>query len=187
MPVVVKGLADLKRRLNKITPDLYKQMNKDIAAVMIPVRNVARSYVPEPPLSGWAANSGTWASRRYDTTIIRKGIYYSIGKTKPNRSGFRSSYYVGNASAAGAIYETAKKPQMWVGPHGPAGKKFSHSFNPNAGAQFLNAMGGNVKGSGNKSGRLIYRSWAEQNGKVVPAVIKAINQIALAFNARKPL
>jgi hypothetical protein len=185
MPVEVKGLASLKSRLKKITPDLYKQMNKDIAAVMIPVRNVARSYVPEPPLSGWAANSGAWGSRRYDATIIRKGIYYSIGKTKPNQKGFRSLYYVGNSSAAGAIYETAKKPQVWVGPSGPAGKKYSHSSNPKAGQQFVDAMG-EVRGTEGKSGRLIYRSWAEQNGKVIPAVIKAINTTVRKFNDKKP-
>ena len=187
MPVVVKGLASLKSRLRKITPDLYKEMNKDIAAVMIPVRNIARGYVPDPPLSGWAADSGAWATRRYDAAIIRKGIYYSTGKTRPNQSGFRSLYYVGNASAAGAIYETAKKPQPWVGPKGTAGKKYSHSRNPNAGQQFIDALQGEVRGAEGKSGRLIYRSWAEQNGKVVPAVIKAINTVALKFNAKKPL
>lgn len=185
MPIVVKGLGKMKSRLRKITPDLYKEMNKSIALVMLPVRNNARAYVPNSPLSGWSASTGSWASRHYDKGVIKKGIYYSIGKSKPNDRGFRSLYYVGNSTAAGAIYETARNPQPWVGPKGPASKKYSHSRNPKAGSQFIEAMGGQVKGvSEKKTGRLIYRSWAEQNGKVVPAVVKAINSVALKFNAK---
>lgn len=163
MPVEVKGLANLKRNLNKYTPDLYKEMNKEIKAVMIPVRNKARGFVPSTALSGWVHGTGRWETKKYDPTIIKKSIYYSQGKTKSMRNGWRSAYYVANGSAAGAIYEVAKVA------HSPQGQHFIDSM-------------GDRTGAGKKNGRLIYRAWAQDNSHVIPAVIKAINTTTIRFN-----
>ena len=83
-----------------------------------------------------------------------------------------------NNSRAGAIYEGAGRNgaqgQPWVGPNGPASKKFSHSRNPKAGAQFIAAMpelSGSLKGRG----RLIFRAWAENKGVAEGIVNKAIS------------
>jgi len=57
-------------------------------------------------------------------------------------------------------------------------------LNPAAGRQFIGGAGGqaNMKGAGKSKGRAIYRAWAEDNGRIVPAVLKAINYTATKFN-----
>jgi hypothetical protein len=99
-----------------------------------------------------------------------------------------------NKSALGAIIETAgrKNPggQPWVGPgKSVAQKRYSHSVNPGAGAQFNKNLGpiyGKKKtsGIGDKRGRLIYRAWDETNGKVLAAYFKAVQNTTAKFNKR---
>jgi hypothetical protein len=193
MPIEVKGLASTQKAMRQFTPDVYKKMNSEISAVMLPVRNEARSYVPLKVLSGWTNQRGIWAQtdRTYNAATIKKGIVYRRGRSKANQSGFQSSYRIVNTTAAGAIYETAgrKNPsgQPWVGAKGVAGKRFSHSDNPQAGLRFINSMGGQLVGSEKQKGRLIYRAWAKQNGKVMPAVIHSINSAIREFNRRAVL
>jgi hypothetical protein len=188
MPVELKGLANTQKAMRKFTPGLYQTMNAQISAVMLPVRNEARSYVPLRVLSGWQNQTGVWAlsDRTYDAVTIKKGIVYRRGRTKANDKGFRSSYRIVNTTAAGAIYETAgrKNPggQPWVGAKGKGGGSYSHSDNPQAGIRFINSLGGQLVGGGKFKGRLIYRAWAKQNGKVIPAVINAINYATTEFN-----
>jgi len=188
MPVELKGLGNTQRAMRKFTPDLYKKMNAEISAVMLPVRNEARDYVPFKVLSKWQNQTGVWAAsdRTYDVGTIKKGIVYRRGRTKANDKGFRSSYRIVNSTAAGAIYETAgrKNPagQPWVGAKGKGGGSYSHSDNPQAGLRFINSMGGQLVGGGKFKGRLIYRAWAKQNGKVIPSVINSINNAIIEFN-----
>ena len=188
MPVELKGLGNTQRAMRKFTPDLYKKMNAEISAVMLPVRNEARDYVPFKVLSKWQNQTGIWAAsdRTYDAGTIKKGIVYRRGRTKANDKGFRSSYRIVNSTAAGAIYETAgrKNPagQPWVGAKGKGGNSYSHSDNPQAGLRFINSMGGQLVGGGKFKGRLIYRAWAKQNGKVIPSVINSINSAIMEFN-----
>jgi hypothetical protein len=174
--------------MRKFTPDLYKKMNSEISAVMLPVRNEARNYVPLKTLSGWQNQTGVWAlsDRTYDALTIKRGIVYRRGRTKANDKGFRSSYRIVNTTAAGAIYETAgrKNPsgQPWVGAKGKGGNTYSHSDNPRAGLRFINSLGGQLVGADKFKGRLIYRAWAKQNGKVIPSVINSINNAIMDFN-----
>jgi hypothetical protein len=190
MPVEIKGLGNTQKAMRQFTPDLFKKMNKEISAVMIPVRNEAREYVPLSVLSGWTNQRGIWAltDRTYNAATIKKGIVYRRGRSRANESGFQSSYRIVNTTAAGAIYETAgrKNPsgQPWVGAKGAAGKRYSHSDNPRAGLRFINSMGGQLVGGGKTKGRLIYRAWAKENGKVIPSVIKSINSAITEFNRR---
>jgi|VirMetMinimDraft_7_1064189.scaffolds.fasta_scaffold175386_1 hypothetical protein len=188
MPVELKGLANTKRALKEFAPDLYKQMNDELKAIMLPTRNEARGYVPFKQVSGWMNQHGTWENRVFDSAAVKKGIVYTQGKSKVNEAGFQSSYIVYNKTAAGAIYETAGRAnpsgQPWVGRKGIAGKKYSHSSNPKAGMQFINSMGGQLVGGGKTKGRLIYRAWAHQNNKAIPAGIKAINKAITEFNRR---
>jgi hypothetical protein len=179
--------------MRKFTPDLYKKMNSEISAVMLPVRNEARDYVPFKVLSKWQNQTGVWADtdRAFDAATVKKGIVYRRGRTKANDKGFRSSYRIVNTTPAGAIYETAgrKNPsgQPWVGAKGKGGGSYSHSDNPQAGLRFINSMGGQLVGAGKFKGRLIYRAWAKQNGKVIPAVINSINSAITEFNKRAKL
>jgi len=188
MPVELKGLANTQKAMRKFTPGLYQRMNSEISAVMLPVRNEARGYVPLKSLSGWMNQTGIWADtdRKFDSLTVKKGIVYRRGRTKVNDKGFRSSYRIVNTTAAGAIYETAgrKNPsgQPWVGAKGKGGGSYSHSDNPQAGLRFINSLGGQLVGSDKQRGRLIYRAWGKQNGKVIPAVINSINYAIMEFN-----
>jgi hypothetical protein len=174
--------------MRKFTPGLYQRMNANISAIMLPVRNEARDYVPFKVLSKWQNQTGVWADtdRTFDALTVKKGIVYRRGRTKANEQGFRSSYRIVNKTPAGAIYETAgrKNPsgQPWVGAKGKGGSRYSHSDNPQAGLRFINSMGGQLVGTDKFKGRLIYRAWAKQNGKVIPAVINSINSAIMEFN-----
>ena len=67
-----------------------------------------------------------------------------------------------------------------------------NSLNPNAGRQFLEPLGplygsrGNIDprfGNTDQRGRLIYRAWAEDQGRAAHAVNLAINIAVAQFNA----
>jgi hypothetical protein len=41
-----------------------------------------------------------------------------------------------------------------------------------------------MKGEGKQKGRLIYRAWYEESGKVIPAVANAIESVTKEFNKK---
>ena len=196
MSVKLDGVKETLRAIRKIDPELLKEMNKEIKGVMIPIRDKARGYAPTAAPGGlynWdegkyttkitARNSAFRnlnddGSRRrfplYQAEVARKGIYYTAAPSKRNRNGWSSRYIVANASASGAIYETA-------GRKNPGGDPKSRSNNRGAGANFMNRMGP-LYGDGASRGRMIFRAWAEDQGKAQAAVVKAIQNTIAAFN-----
>ena len=64
---------------------------------------------------------------------------------------------------------------------------FSNSNNPNAGKQFINSLGGDLVGIEKQRGRALYRAWAEDQGRVYPLVVKAIERVATRFNRETEL
>lgn len=203
MPAKVQGALEFRKALKKFEPELAKQSQKEIAGLLKKVVSKARGFVPsEAPLSGWGNNVGLWAGdRTYNSGMIKRGIGYSTTPSKPNKRGFRSLAAIFNKNAAGAIYETAgrKSPQGQppakrtvafrngqVIPAWQTGKDINTSANPNAGKQFINAMGPmyvakRQAGQGGRvsrkmNGRLIFRAWGEDQGRTNAAVIKAIEK-----------
>lgn len=177
MPVEFAGVNELRKALKQYAPDLDKALKKELKGIAEPLVTKARGYAPAvAPLSNWGRDGGRFPS--YNGALVKSGIRFSTARSKKNNRGFSSSIRIVNATAAGAIYETAgrKNPfgQPWVGPAGPAGKKYSHSINKYAGRDFIAAMGGEMKGKGQDKGRLIYRAWAEDQGKTQDAIIKAV-------------
>jgi hypothetical protein len=177
MPVEFAGVNELRKALKEYAPDLDKALKKELVGLAKPIVNKARGYAPAvPPLSNWGKGAGRFPS--YNAQTVKSGIRFSTAKSKKNNRGFSSSVRIVNATAAGAIYETAgrKNPfgQPWVGPKGPAGKRYSHSPNKYAGRDFIAAMSGEMKGKGMDKGRLIYRAWEEDQGKTQDAMIRAI-------------
>jgi hypothetical protein len=190
MPVNVTGVKQLQKALNKVEPDLNKQMSKDIKTAMLIVRDKARGYLPQQNevLSGWGKGTASIETIRdpkrlfppYDYSLAKSKIAYSAGQNKSNNKGFRASFYVYNNSRSGAIFETAGRLNK------PRGNK---SLNPNAPEQFNSAaeMLSSMKGQGMQKGRLIYRAWFEESNKVIPAVVKAIDTVATDFNKKTQL
>lgn len=204
MPVEIDNAVELRKALKEYTPELAKATQKEIASHLRKVVNRARGFVPaESPLSGWANPVGEWEYRAFNADVIRRGINYSATPSKPNRRGFRSLATIFNKSAAGAIYETAgrknplgqppaKRTIGWSGGRfgkgeltqvWESGKTINRSANPNAGKQFINALPPLVDSQQSNSagrrtrktkGRLMFRAWAEDQGRTTAAVVKAI-------------
>jgi hypothetical protein len=146
---------------------------------------------------------------KYDQTEAKRGVKYSTTPSRPNRSGFVSLARIINGSAGGAIYETSgrKNPNGQPSQASTRGKfsdyidtsnKVNKSLNPNAGKQFIdraNSIGqlvnakprqaGQVGRATRKmTGRVIFRAFAEDQGKVTAAIVKAINNSAIEFKAK---
>jgi hypothetical protein len=214
MPTEVKGAIALRKALKNFAPDLAKETQKELGNLLKPITNKARGFIPsQAPLSGWAKSSSTaWGSDRiWSTGKAKRGIGYKTTPSRPNKQGFRALARVVNASAAGAIYETAgrknpngreqapmarvvRESQANYGKMIRSGNKNqSKSNNPQAGAQFIDAMNNygqivdanNQTGAGRRSrkmkGRAIFRAWAEDGGKTNAAIIKAIENSKVKF------
>ncbi len=184
MPAVkLSGVKYVLSQLNKVNPEARKNITKEVSRAAKPIVSRARGFVPSSaPLSGWESTSGEWGNRSWNSGAIKKGIGFSTSATKPNRNGYSYLAYFYNKTAAGAIYETAGRvsgqPQPWD-PKSTS-KKYSHSANPKAGQQFLNAMG--RVGTGKKAGRAMFKAVEQDQGKVRDAIIKTYADVVSKFN-----
>lgn len=197
MPTEVVGALALRKALRDYAPDLAKELRKDVAAALKPVVTKARGYAPGDSqiMSGWRP-APIYKGRfpKYAASEVRGGIGYKTSPSRPNSRGFTALASIENKTAVGAIVETAgrKNPggQPWVGPgKNVSQKRYSHSRNPRAGEQFIKNLGPiygikKTSGIGDKRGRLIYRAWNEQNGKVLATYFKAVEKATARFNKR---
>lgn len=164
-------------------------------------------------LSGWtkASSSSETTNYRhfpkYDQIEAKRGVKYSTTPSRPNRKGFVALARIINSSAGGAIYETAgrKNPMGQPSQASTRGKysnyidtsnKVNKSLNPNAGKQFIaranqlgNLVNARPKGQVGRAtrkmtGRVIFRAFDEDQGKVTLAVVKAIEGSARQFEAK---
>jgi hypothetical protein len=189
VPVIeMRGNVDLRKALRRFAPDLEKQLRKDLASAMKPVVAKARGFAPaDAPMSGWAARSFSEGKfPTYSASTIKSGITFTSIPGKVNPYGFSSMAKINNKSAAGAIYETAGRngPQPWVGPKaGGSSKGVSRSVNPEAGAKFIENLPALTMSSKGR-GRLIFKAWAQDQGKAQGAALTAIDKVTRAFNAK---
>jgi hypothetical protein len=212
MPTEVKGGIALRKALKKFTPDLAKETQKEIAGLLKPVTSKARGYIPSTaPLSGWG-KEGNWGVRGFSSSAAKSGIGYKTTPSKPNRNGFTALARIVNSSTAGTIYEWAGRVNPNGRPQAKrrevnipgmnsvyttsTGKNFGKSNNPNAGQQFVDAIeatgtmknayqrkaGQAGRASRKMKGRVIFRAWAEDQGKTNAAVVKAIEASRDKFN-----
>jgi hypothetical protein len=171
MPASVKGGIKLRKALRQFSPDLAKQLPKDVAAALKPITKTAKGYVPDrgQVLSGWLPrqmSEGTFPT--FNPSLVKSGIGYKTTPSKANQRGFRALAQVFNKSRAGSIYER-------MGKLSPDSK-----FVANQDGKYRNSL----KGKGRMQGRLLYRAYDENNGKAREAVLKAITNAANKLNAR---
>ena len=183
MPVEVKGLVETQKALKKLAPDLYDNMRQEIRVALRTVSNDAKQMV-QPAVYGlynWQTTGAEVKSRtsrkeafpKYDPKVIRKGLTYTLGRSKRNNAGFIAMYSLLNKSRAGSIIETAGRKNFNGDPR-------SQSNNPNAGAHFNRAIQGTYGGFGKvgksrmDQGRLLFKAVENDQGKVYDAVFKAI-------------
>ena len=206
MPVELDNAVALSKALKNYAPDLAKETQKEIAGHLRKVVNQARGFVPaQSPLSGWGNQTGIWEYRAFNAGIMKRGIGYSTTPTKPNKRGFRSLATIFNKSAAGAIYETAGRKNPQGMPPAQRVKKYRNgqfiqewqldktvnkSANPNAGRQFIDSLPPLVDSQQSNSagrrtrktkGRLMFRAWAQDQGRTTAAVVKAIQNANMTF------
>jgi hypothetical protein len=205
MPLVVEGIPELKRALKKFAPELRKEMDDEIRAALKVVVAEARAKVPSVApgnLYNWNETEREPISRtgkfrafpKYDATLIRQGMTYSIGQQKRNRQGFAGMFSLFNKDAAGSIVELAGRVhpmgrrQKAAREFGGSSKDIGQSNNPDAGRIFVNAMNDLPFKQYDKfqrnRGRLLYAAYAENQGRALDAVFKAIDKAAKALNTR---
>lgn len=144
-------------------------------------RGVKYSTTPSRP-----NRSGFVALARVLNASAAGAIYETSGRKNPNgRPRGGESYQYG--TRADGSSQTGTKA---------VGKDNNQSLNPNAGKQFLanlnstgklvNARAKGLVGRSTRkmTGRVIFRAWAEDQGKANAAVIKAIEKSAVKFNER---
>jgi hypothetical protein len=190
MPVVeLKGNIDLRKAMRRFTPDLEKELRKELRLALSPVVKQARSFVPPAsPMSNWNPRQmSESAFPYYSAGTIRDGISYSTSASKIGKTGFTSQARIVNQSRVGAIFETAGsvppgEGQPWVGPKGPKGKRYSHSNNERAGYFFIKALPPLTKAKVG-TGRLIYRAWELNQGRAMGAALKAIDNAKYKFES----
>jgi hypothetical protein len=171
MPVEVRGGLALRKALRNFTPDLAKQLPKEMAIALKPVVKAARGYAPVQGdiLSGWQPKKSITARfPTYNASLVKRGIGYKTTPSKPNRRGFRSLARLFNKTAAGAIYETA-------------GRKTPDSiFVKNLNSKYPSTL----KGKDKMEGRVLFRAYEEDQGKAQDGVLKAIEKAKQFLNAR---
>ena len=161
MPEQVVGINKLRRALVDFTGDFAYETQQELAILLAPIAQKARGFMPSKiNLSGWqeGTQKGKWEYRAWNAADARAGVGYSTQPSKPNRKGFTTLARIVNASAAGAIYETAGRKNPEGRKHGAMvpvvypkhvnygkmtrskGKNLSGSNNPYAGMQFIDAM-----------------------------------------------
>ena len=186
MPVVVEGIVGFRKALNKLAPDIKKEMDKEIREALKQSIKDARSKVPGTAPGGLINWNDPGYERKprvpgkkqafpsYDQTIIRRGLTYSVANSRMKNSGFVSLFTLFNKSRTGSIIETAGR----VGSPNPR----AASNNPDAGRRFIGAMNGvgglvDYAGRGQKSkGRLLYAAYARNQGKALNATLIAIEK-----------
>ena len=208
MPVVVEGIVELRKALNKLAPDIKKEMDKEVREALKPIIADARAHVPASAPGGlfnWNSPGYERRSRTgrkdafppYNSKVIRKGLTYSIGRQKRNRQGFASLYSLLNKSAVGAIVETAGRLNKFgreqAGNRNSKNNKlYGSSNNPQAGYDFVMSMNGvgplkQYDKFNRGKGRLLYAAYAENNGKALDATFKAIDKAARLFKQRSTM
>ena len=207
MPTEVIGAKQLSKALKAFTPDLAKEMRKELANLLKPIVKDARGFIPsDAPLSGWGKTSENARFPEWDSRAANAGIGYKTSPSKPNRQGFRALARIVNVSAAGTIYETAGrvhpngreqnpivKNYRYGGTQRGSDKRLSQSSNPGAGNMFIEAINqygeivdaSNQTGAGRRTrkmrGRAIFRAWKEDGGRTNGAVLQAIDNAKLRF------
>lgn len=171
MPVAVKGALSLRKSLRTFTPDLAKELPKEMAIALKPVVKAARGYAPSESqtLTNWKPRSfseGRFPT--YNASLVKRGIGYKTSPSKPDRRGFRSLARLFNKTAAGSIYEIAGR----VTPDSVFVKNIQGKY------------GSVMRGQREMEGRVLYRAYEEDRGKAQDGVLKAIEKVTQKLNKR---
>jgi hypothetical protein len=171
MPASVKGGVELRKALRAFTPDLAKELPKEVAAALKPITRDAKGYLPtnEQILSGWLPRQTTQGNfPTYNVSLAKSGIGYKTTPSKANSKGFRSLASVRSKNAAASIYER-------MGKLSPDSRFVKNQ---------MTKYSAPLKGQGSMQGRVLFKAYDENNGKAREAVLSAIQSAAKKLNQR---
>lgn len=103
--IEVNGLAQALRTLQKLDPELRKEVIKGLKQAAKPIENTARSLIPSRnPLSNWYNWRGGW-----DTEAVRKSVKVAFrgGRVLGQERDVFPLLTLRQTNAAGAIYDMA--------------------------------------------------------------------------------
>jgi hypothetical protein len=103
--IEVTGLAEALKTLQKIDPDLRKEVIKGMKVAAAPLEAAARSLVPDArPLTNWYGWKGGW-----NPTTVRKGIKVAFrgGRVKGQDRDVFPLLTLRQTNAAGVIFDIA--------------------------------------------------------------------------------
>ena len=191
----LRGLNAAIKNIRRISPDLLKEMNREIKVLTTGMVSDAKGYAPRTVpagLSHWADSGRQWSA--FDGSEIVKGIKVSTARNKIGTKGWSSQVKLLNASAAGAIYETAGRKNPQGQPHlkvakgqkrGGAVKGYSNSNNPEAGywfnKQIARQSGLIVRG---KQGRIITKTVEDRAPYIENEMRDVISRATKMLNAK---
>jgi hypothetical protein len=161
--VTVKDYAKFKKELKAFSPELRREMDREIRSNLTPIATLAKSYVPETVMRNWRRPSKPRSDNKWSTSIawdaseVKKGITVRQGGKRARGNAVQSAWRITNRAGAGVVYELAGSQSEGEGPHG---------------AQFVR----NIRNVGGmKTSRLIWRAWDESRGEEqISQDIKAI-------------
>ena len=185
MPTELKGDTELRKALRGFEADLSTELYKEMDRLFAPIVRKARGFIPaQIDLSGWqkGTQKGKWEYRAWNTSEAIAGIGYSVKPSKPNRKGFVSLARIVNASAAGAIYETAGRKTE--GGKDLRGGHFIDSLDEQGLIVDASKQTGPGRRGRKMKGRAIFRAWKEDQGKTKGAIGKAIEASKKEFYAQ---
>ena len=196
MPVVVNGVSQFLKALREIEDDTFDNVKARLKTPMIRVAALTKNEFPdnENVLSGWLKTAQPMEGQRkpfpaYDQEQAKAGVKYKLGPNKKNRNGYAVYNYVSNENRAGMVFE-------WAGRKNPQGTPSGASLNPNASAEFINALpelfdatlAGSVGRRGRRNkGRALYKVWAKEQGPIYADIQKALNDAITAYYKKMPL
>ena len=103
--VTVVGVKDTMRELQKLEPDLAKEIKANVKEIVDPIVQEARSKVVEMPLSGFARNWKAGAILPWNRSAVSKSIIPRFSNRRRGNS--LAVFSVTMKSAAGTIFDMA--------------------------------------------------------------------------------
>lgn len=198
MPVEIKGIVEITRAMRKLAPDIMRELQNEVRPLAREAVNTARAKLPnqmgyelrnfnDPGYERKSTTSRTRAFPSYNAGEVRRGLTYSMGQSRQNRSGYVSLLRLLNKSASGGIIETAGRENLF-------GSSRSQSNNPDAGARFINTLSGSEIGplkqygrSNKTKGRLLFAAWYETQNRLMPRIVAAYDKAGRKFKHRLDL
>jgi hypothetical protein len=162
--VTVKDYAKFKNELKAFSPELRREMDREIRSNLTPIATLAKSLVPVSVMRNWrkadnAFSEKGWGSRlAWDQSEVKKGITVKQGGRRARGKATQSAWRITNSTGAGVVYELAGSKTDGDATFG--------------GRQFVT----NIRNVGGlKTSRLIWRAWDESKGEEqITKDIKAI-------------